>query len=512
MFGNFTKTENRKTALNLITGLLTVIINFGISFFLSPFIVRHLGAEANGFSQLANNFVMYASLITISFNSMAARFVAYSYHQNKIEEANKYYSSIFIVNEIVSCILLPIAILIVIYLENIINIDNSDTTDVKILFACVFLNFFVNLTMSLFSMAMYVKNAMYYMNILNVFRTFFNALLLFVVFNIFPIYIFYVSAVAVLISLFLLPIYINLRNKLLPEIKLNVKNFSFKHIKDLFSSGIWNTVNQCGHLFNTGLDLLLANWFINPFYMGVLAISKTIPSAIIHLSTTINNNFVPSIIKTWAEGDRTKILKELNVGIKISTIVVSIPIMVFCCFCYDFYSLWQPTLDPKILAILSVLSCLAFIPFAGTQTLYNVFTASNNLKYNSVTFLIAGVINVIIVYVGLVCFPDYGIYILAAASPIITIARNIILLLPYTSKILGVKWCYYYKDILFTLLCCASTLIIALVISQILTINGWIGLFIKLALTIIFAIIADCIILLNKEELNFIKRKIKLSK
>ncbi len=39
-------------------------------------------------------------------------------------------------------------------------------------------------------------------------------------------------------------------------------------------SGIWNSVNQCGHLLLTGLDLLLSNLFVSPYAMGVVAVSK----------------------------------------------------------------------------------------------------------------------------------------------------------------------------------------------------------------------------------------------
>ena len=87
-----------ETLLNIVTGLGAVVVGFAVSFFLSPFIVRHLGAEANGFAQLASNFVMYASLLTLAFNSMASRFVTVAYHQGNMDEARRYYSSVFVAN------------------------------------------------------------------------------------------------------------------------------------------------------------------------------------------------------------------------------------------------------------------------------------------------------------------------------------------------------------------------------------------------------------------------------
>ena len=160
----------RQTLLNLITGLATVVIQFAVSFFLSPFIVNHLGAEANGFAQLANNFLMYASLITLAFNSMAGRFISVNYHQGNIKKARNYFSSVLVANLAIGLLLLPMAVYIVYDLQDIVVIAHADVTDVKILFGCVFLNFYLSLWSSLYTMSMTVKNAIYYNNIINTFN------------------------------------------------------------------------------------------------------------------------------------------------------------------------------------------------------------------------------------------------------------------------------------------------------------------------------------------------------
>jgi len=501
-----------QTALNVITGLFTVVVQFAVSFFLSPFIVRTLGAEANGFSQLANNFVMYASLLTTAFNSMAARFVSVAYHQGKTDRANKLYSSIFLVNVLICVLLVPLSALIVFNLESVVVIENADALDVKVLFACVFLNFFMSLTMSLFSIAMYVKNRIFYSNALNMARTILNAALLLVVFSVFPAKIFYISLVASLLTMLMLPVYKRWQNKLLPEVSYQYRNFSFSCVKELFSSGIWNTVNQCGHLLNTGLDLLLANWFISPFSMGLLAVSKTIPSAIIQLSTTLNGNFSPSVTQAWAKGNCDFLLRELRVAMKLSTIIVSVPIVTFCCFGYDFYQLWQPTLPARELTILSVLGCMAFIPVAGTQTLYNVFTAANKLKVNSASFIAMGILNVLIVVVGLTCFNEYGIYVIAGCSTTLNILRNMIIILPYTACLLELKWYAFYKDVLQTLSCCVINASIALLFVLVFHLDGWNGLLVMCGFTVMFTLLIDICFFLNKSEKNILFKILKIKK
>ena len=499
------------TILNLITGLFTVIVQFATSFFLSPFIVKALGAEANGYTQLAANFVMYATLLTTAFNSMASRFVSVAYHQGKTDKAKCYYSSVYVVNIGLIALLLPISIAVALKLEHIIVIDNVDIIDVKLLFGCVFANFFIGMMSSLYSISMYVKNAIFYSNILNCVRTVCNAVLLLVVFSLLPIKIFYVSLVALILSVVMLPAYVHYQNKLLPEIHFDKVCFSWSAVKEMLLSGIWNSVNQCGHLLLTGLDLLLSNLFISPYAMGVVAVSKTIPSAIIQLATTINSNFSPSITQSWAKGDYNSVLQELRMAMKISIVIVSVPIVTFCCLGVDFYRLWQPTLDPIVLTILSVLGCSAFIVLAGTQVLYNVLTASNRLKINSLTFLAMGVVNVVGVYFGLKYCSRYGMYIIIGTSSFLTTIRQLVIILPYTAKLLNRHWTTFYKEISLTLGCCFINAVLAFVVIKILPVSGWSAIVFDAIIIASFAIIAEGYLLLSKSERNklihLIKRK-----
>lgn len=499
----------KQTLINVITGLLTVFVQFAVSFFLSPFIVKHLGAEANGFAQLANNFVMYASLITLAFNSMASRFVSVNYHQGQIDKAREYFSSVLVANLVIGTLLLPIALYIVFNLQRVVVIENANALDVKVLFGCVFLNFYLGLWSSLYTMSMTVKNAIYYNNVINTIKSITNAVLLLVVFSILPVKIFYVSAVASLLSLLILPIYRNLQYKLLPEIKLTTKYFNYRAVKELLKAGIWNTINQCGHMLMTGLDLLLANWFISPALMGVLAISKTIPSAIIQLATTINNNFAPSVIISWAKGNKDDTMRQLRTSMKISSILVCMPIVTFCCFGNEFYTLWMPSENAKTLTILSFLACMQFIPVAGTQTLFNVFTAANKLQVNSISFIISGCLNVLVVYLYLIHDATYGIYIIAGVSSTIVILRSMLVVLPYIAHILELKWHTFYKDVVVSLLCAGINAFVAYSIIVSIPFTGWVWLLVKIATTCIVTFIIELIILLSSHERYILLSQIK---
>ena len=67
--------NKRATLINIFAALITLGVQMFISFWLSPFVVGKLGEEAYGFINLANNFVSYASLVSVAINSMACRYI-----------------------------------------------------------------------------------------------------------------------------------------------------------------------------------------------------------------------------------------------------------------------------------------------------------------------------------------------------------------------------------------------------------------------------------------------------
>ena len=153
--------QNKQLVVNMFASVVTYVVTFGISFFISPYIVESVGTAAYGFIGLANNFISYASLISIALNSMAARFITIKIKQNDIEGANRYFSSVFFANSIVSIFLIIVFTILFFFLERIINIPSSIYWDVKILFALLFANCIIQQISSVSGVAAFATNKLY---------------------------------------------------------------------------------------------------------------------------------------------------------------------------------------------------------------------------------------------------------------------------------------------------------------------------------------------------------------
>ena len=501
--------QNTRSVLTLVTSLIALIINILVSFFLSPYIVKTLGAEANGFTQLANNFINYATLITVALNSMAGRFITINYYKHDTRSSNEYYSSVIIGNIAVFLILVLPATYCIIRLDHIINIGNSNVLHVKYLFAFVFANFFLSQITSILNIATYVTNKQYLQNPVNVSKTILNAILLLIVFTVFTPKIYYVSLIGFLLTLFSIPVFYRIKKQVLPDLEFGIKYYKGKAVLQLITSGIWNTINQCGNLLMTGFDLLITNLFLGPTPMGILSIAKIIPNLIIQIASTVDMSFSSNLTIAYTDVDKEKkVIESLKFAMKCSNILVSIPIMIMCIYGENFYRLWVPSMNAHELSILSILTCMAFIPLAGTQVLYNVFTTTNKLKVNSLSVVFGGILNLLLV-IFLLKTTDLGLIAVAGVSSIISILRNLLITVPYTAKILNLKWWTFYKDVMISLLCCLINGSICYFMQKLILPNNWLGMVLSVGCASCLCLLAIFIILFNREDRNRLMAKIK---
>lgn len=500
--------HSKQTMLNLIATIVQFGLSLLISFFLSPFIVKNLGAEANGFVTLANNFTAYFSVIIIALNGMASRFIAVSYHRGEKEKANLYYSSLFWGDLILTIVFSAISIFFVFNLEKIVNVSPELVNDVKILFALIFANYLIGVLVTIWSSATYIANKVYLNSIANMLYTIIRLIIIVTAFTFFEPKIFYLG-VATLVPAFIL----NLCNlyfkvKLIPDLSVKKDNFNLHAVKVLISSGCWNSVSRIGGLLETGCSMLITNLFISPSAMGVLSVARSMPSVIDGLNGNLSSAFLPSLIKDYALSDRQAMVNNIKSSSKIISVICAVPLCFLIVFGEPFYHLWQPTLPSSQVHILSLLICMAYVLVTGTQSLFNIFTAYNKVKQNSISVLIMGSTSIILTLI-LLRTTDLGIYAVAGVSPIVNIGRYMLFVIPFSAKYMGLKWTTFYPIVGHSAVSVVVLCIIGSCIKAIIPTGTWMGLILSAGIFAVAGFSAEIFLLLNKTERNSLKKIVK---
>jgi O-antigen/teichoic acid export membrane protein len=210
--------------------------------------------------------------------------------------------------------------------------------------------------------------------------------------------------------------------------------------------------------------------------MGVLSLSKTIPTILPDFSESLRGAFGPERTIQYAKGDKQALIRLIRRNIKVTMVIISVLAGGIIIMSDAFYSLWLPSQDARLLQILTILGILRYITDSGITTLANVFPTTNTVRYNAVGLLISGAVSITATLL-LVKFTDWDLYVIAGTSSVVTIIRSLIFLIPVTSRFLGLKWNTFYPQVLQSLLSCAVVVAVGFVIRRFVAVDSWIMFF-----------------------------------
>ena len=398
--------DRKQFAVNLTAKTISLGLNLLISFFLTPFIIRHVGTESYGFVGLANDFVDVARIAAVALNSMALRFIAVHLYRGETEHANRYFSSVILVNFLLSLIfLLPFGGMIL-FLDKLFAVSAGILSDVRLLWTFIFLNFLLTITGSTFSVALFAKNRIDKESFRSAESVALRAVFLFVCYSVFAPKVYYVGISYCVLTVYVLITNLYYTKKYLPELSVSRKYFDKSAVKTLFASGGWNCLTKIATILSTGLDLLFVNLFVGKLEMGVVSISKTMPATVLSVFVILSGVFLPKLTESYSKNDRDGIIENTVFSVKLLGALAAIPLVIVGVFGDTFYSLWTPTENAGFLWLLSILGGISYTVSLATQNLWNIFTVTNRVKTSSIGLLATAGVSVLTVLCSMLFVTD----------------------------------------------------------------------------------------------------------
>mgnify|MGYP004620949895 CR=1 FL=1 len=509
-----TKNTSRDSKLfvNFLATLIQMLLNYGISFMLTPFIVENVGSEAYGFVSLGNNLVNYATIVTIALNSVAGRFITISVHQGNKEEGNKYFNSVLWANVILAGLIGVIFLFIILRVEVIFDVPITLIEDVRQLFIFIVINFMITIICNVFTVATFINNKLYLTNLGNCLGAIFRVLSIVLMYKLFPIKIAYVGLSSLICTIFVSCYNAIITKKADLGLYVDIQAFSLKKIKELFAAGIWNSVTKLSQVLSDGLDLLLCNLALNATAMGALSVAYTIPTLISGAISAISAIFAPQLTFYYAKNDIEEVVSQIKMNMKLMGFFVSICLAGAIVYGKDFFRLWTPSQDIDLVYSLAVIACSSVVVSGVTSALNNVFLLTNHLKVNSLVWLAASIFDAVCAFI-LVKFTSLGVYAIAGVSKIVGLILNITYTPIYASKCLKISSKHFYGLLFkyltaFILICCEMFCINHFIVFS--SIN-WGTFIIKCIISAAIAGLTNYCLFLNKYErkvlvTKFIKR------
>ncbi len=496
-----------RITINIIVNSIAYAFSIIISFYLTPFIVNTLGEEAYGFTSLTNNIISYFTIITVAINSMADRFISIAFHKGEIEKAQKYFSTVLVADIILAVILMLLGVITTIFLDSLIVIPPELVFDVKAMFLLFFLSSMIVLSLSAYKSSTFVKNRIDINAYIGIIKPVLRGGFLLLVFSLFAPSIIYLGFAMLLIMSFEALSFIFVKKKVMPEIVAETSDFDWDKLKELVKSGSWNILSKLNVILAIGLDLLIANLFIGPEAMGILALAKIVPSYSDSFLAIIGTSFTPSLTKEYSNNENS-LLINLKKSFVPLTIFGSVMIGGILSVAQDFYRLWLPNLDAKEIFVLTTLTMLSSMISYGTIASGSIFTIKNKLKKITMLQTFTSLLAIILVFI-LLKFTKLGIYAVAGTSAIIGTIKNLVFVYPYISTTLKQKWYALYPYVMRSVLCLVIVYTIGLIVKNFINIDSWPTFALSTVIISSVSLIINSFIVTKKSQRELIYTKIK---
>lgn len=467
----------KKNAANLLATLTSFIVIFSISFFLTPYIVRTLGVEANGYLRLVDNLVSYTEVLTIVITSMAARFVTVEIRRGSQARAQGYYTSSYMGTLLSAAILLPLMIVLVWRFGEWFDVAPELVFDVTLFLIFVCATVLMRLVLPQWGVGFWATNSLYIDSTLNIFYAVIRGGLIVVLFVFFPPQLYYVGAATFVGALFKTFASGRAFGRLLPKVSIDLARFEWRQLREIIVSGVWNSVTRTNVLLLSGVDIVLAAVLVGPTGMGLLALAKTIPLVITQLGINLQKISLPSITYAFADGDYRRMGYRADEAGRIVSIFTSAGFAVLVIFGEEFFRLWVPSEDARLLYLLAVVSSIAAIITITVDVLINIFVATNTLRRHSLAVLAIAVLNVPLAIL-LVNFTNWGIFGIVWAGVATQIVRALFVTIPFAGKVTAGSIRRFYPSLAWLGVFLATFLAVGLVVSLLLPPSSWMGLMI----------------------------------
>lgn len=466
-----TKRNLRKQFLpNLIANGGVFVLNVLLGIWYTPYLIRYLGVAAYGLVPLANSLTSYLSLISLSLNGAAGRFLTIDLEKQDTVSANRTFNTVLMGNLALVVLALPIVLVLVLNVQWWFDIPTGQETYAQWLFAATLIAYLLTMVQSSFSVSSWARNRFDLRNIVVAIHHLARVGIVVVVFALARPLLWHVGLGILGATIIGFVGDVWLWRKLTPQLRIQPFEFDRSRVRELFGMGGWLIVNQVGTLLFLNVDLIVANTLLGAEIAGGYGSVLLFSTMLRQLAQTASTVLTPTVLAKYARGDMQAVNRISQQAVKFLGLAMALPIGLLCGFAMPLLKLW---LGPEFqnLAWLLVALTAHLSVNLSVLPLFGINTAFNKVRVPGVVTLVMGVCNVglAVVFVKL----GWGAIGIAVAGAIVLTAKNALFTPMYAAYIQKLPWWTFMTVMLPGTV--ANLLIIGLlyVIMQVVSVHSW---------------------------------------
>jgi O-antigen/teichoic acid export membrane protein len=424
--------------INVSSNVAFMVVQAVVSFWFTPYLIRHLGIAVYGMIPLVNSVTAYLQIFTSGFNSAVNRFLTIDLERGDRLTANKTFNTALFGVVGVVLVLSPVALALSLAFPYIFDVPPGWESDASWLFALVAVVFFISVIGSNFAVSSYAYSKFLLRNGVNLAALFARISLVVALFSLFPARLTHVGGGFLISAIVFYLSHRLIWHKLTPELRVQITAFDRSRLRPLMGMGGWVVVNRVGGMLLKRVDLIVVNAVFGAAMTGgygsVLQFSALTES----LGTSAGGVLVPIIFRKYAQRDFTGLKRLASQSVKLLGLALALPVGLLCGFSRPLLSIWLGPSFEDLSVLLVFLVAHLSLNLSVLPLLY-VQSAYNRIRWPGIVTLLSGGANLGLAIL-LATWGGWGAVGVALAGAIVWTAKNAMYTPIYTAQVMRLPW------------------------------------------------------------------------
>gem|GEM_PF-5659109 len=443
-------TSKKRVLINGLASVTSWSIQFGIAFFLTPFLLHRLGDDVYSLVPLVNSCVVYLAVLMLGLCTAIGRYVMVHLVREEWEAVNEYMSTAFFIIIIMAMVMTGMLVLLVVFMPMWFKIPAGYETQGRLVMGLMGADVIRGLLTSVFGVGIYARQRLFLDSTL---RTLGAVVRVIIIVGYFLL----VDANVVVVAVGLLAAgLVNsvgtliLCRRLIPTLRISRRLVRWSRVRDLVSFGFYSILTQVGSrmLFNAPymvINILIGTAMVSHFNVGM-----QVPNTVMMMVWAMVGVMTPTATALDEEGSKHRIANMLSRSVRYSMIILGPPVVVAAVLARPFLVTWVGSAYVDATWVL-VMMMVAALHATLSYPCSSILIGTGHIKLPAIVTVVAGVVSVLLSILFGKVF-DWGITGVALALLIVVVMKDLIMFPLYTVRILKCSPWLCYREFLFGVL------------------------------------------------------------
>lgn len=428
--------------INAISNWASLFVQVAIGFFLTPFIIRHLGQSGYGVWVLVGSFIGYYGLLNLGVGSAITRYIARYSSQNESKSLNETANTALAMFCITGLIAIAVSFVIAGPLATFFKVAPEQVEEFKRIVVVLGIATGLSFPSGVFSAMITARERYVAVNIINIsstlLRTGLTVAILVAGHGLAGIA--YPTLAATVVSL--IAVFCTAKS-VVPEFRIQFGAARATTLKMLLVYGGYTTIIAVADILRLKIDSLVIGKMIGMAEVGIYGVAATLIHYMLSLVTSGMGVLTPRFTSLDGENNREELKAIFLRALSISSCIACGVALLLVLFGQPFVFLW---VGKEFIATVPVLSILAVsYAFALSQTPgISLMYALNKHRYYAAATMMEAIANV---FLSILLARQYGIIGVALGTAIPMLVVKFFIQPVYVSRLAGLRLSDYCKAV-----------------------------------------------------------------